>query len=192
MPLNMQAKLLRVLQEREVEALGSNKLEKVDIRVIAATAVNLEEVVRQGKFRADLYYRLNVIELKIPPLRERTEDIPELAEHLLKQVLSESNIPEIRLSESAIFWLCNYAWPGNIRELRNRIERGCIMAEGEYIEDYDLHDASGDTPAPTEATSDIKKPAYGLSWPPSEKRLKNARAIKPRLPKTGNIPVQLI
>ncbi|WP_067866553.1 sigma-54 interaction domain-containing protein [Neptuniibacter marinus] len=138
MPLAMQAKLLRVLQEREVEALGSNRLEKVDVRIIAATAKDLRELVEKGQFREDLYYRLNVLPIKLPPLRERREDIPELSQHMLQQIQHQSQLPELSLSPAAHEWLKSYHWPGNIRELRNRIERGCVMAEGEFIEANDL------------------------------------------------------
>lgn len=138
MPLAMQAKLLRVLQEREVEALGSNSLKKVDVRVIAATAKDLLKQVELGEFREDLYYRLNVLPIRLPPLRQRNEDIGELADHLLKKIQKQLQLPELALSEEAINWLSRYHWPGNVRELRNRLERGCVMAEGDSIEPGDL------------------------------------------------------
>ena len=138
MPLAMQAKLLRVLQEREVEALGSNRLEKVDVRIIAATAKDLRHQVEIGEFREDLYYRLNVLPINLPPLRERIDDIPELSGHMLKQIQRQAQLSELMLSTSALQWLQHYHWPGNIRELRNRLERGCVMAEGEFIEATDL------------------------------------------------------
>ncbi|WP_415890184.1 sigma-54 interaction domain-containing protein [Neptuniibacter sp. SY11_33] len=138
MPLAMQAKLLRVLQEREVEALGSNRLEKVDVRIIAATAKDLRSQVEQGLFREDLYYRLNVLPINLPPLRERIQDIPLLSEHMLSEIQRQSQLPELPLSLSALEWLQSYSWPGNIRELRNRLERGCVMAEGSSIEAPDL------------------------------------------------------
>lgn len=146
MPLTMQAKLLRVLQEREVEALGSNRLEKVDVRVIAATAVDLKERVEQGEFRADLYYRLNVLPIRLPPLRERATDINLIGLHLLRQIQQETQLPELELSEAARLWLERYTWPGNVRELRNRLERACVMAEGACIEPEDLG-AFDDLPA---------------------------------------------
>ncbi|SKA12599.1 Transcriptional regulator containing PAS, AAA-type ATPase, and DNA-binding Fis domains [Oceanospirillum multiglobuliferum] len=138
MPLTMQAKLLRVLQEREVEALGSNQLIKVDVRIIAATAKDLFTQVQQGLFRADLYYRLNVLPIELPPLRQRQGDIPLLAQHLLKQIQKQTSLPALALSDEAIQWLEHYPWPGNIRELRNRLERACVMAEGAKISPQDL------------------------------------------------------
>ena len=156
MPLAMQAKLLRVLQEREVEALGSNRLEKVDVRIIAATAKNLRELVDQGTFREDLYYRLNVLPIKLPPLRDRLDDINELSQHMLQQIQHQSQLPELSLSPEALQWLHTYHWPGNIRELRNRIERGCVMAEGACIEAKDLG-ALDDLPhTPTTQATDLK------------------------------------
>lgn len=138
MPLAMQAKLLRVLQEREVEALGSNRLISVDVRIIAATSKNLAELVEQGQFRADLYYRLHVLPIHLPPLRQRQGDIALLAQHLLQDIQRQTHLPELQLSESALGWLSDYHWPGNVRELRNRLERACVMAEGEQISPQDL------------------------------------------------------
>lgn len=157
MPLPMQAKLLRVLQEREVEALGSNSLKKVDVRIIAATSKDLMKQVETGEFREDLYYRLNVLPIKLPPLRERIDDIHELAAYLLAKIQKQSQLPELQLSKQALDWLCSYSWPGNIRELRNRLERGCVMAEGEMICPEDLG-AFDDLPdkSPTSSTSDLK------------------------------------
>lgn len=138
MPLAMQAKLLRVLQEREVEALGSNRLEKVDVRVIAATAKDLGQLVASGEFRSDLYFRLNVLPIRLPPLRERQTDIPLLAEHFLGQIQRDAGLAPLPLDDSARRWLQHYPWPGNVRELRNRLERACVMAEGNLITPSDL------------------------------------------------------
>lgn len=134
----IQAKLLRVLQEREVEALGSNRLEKVDVRIIAATSKDLKELVEQNLFRADLYYRLNVLPIKLPPLRQRLTDIPALSQHLLNMIQQDANLPALQLSDSAIKWLSHYSWPGNVRELHNRLERACVMAENQQIHPSDL------------------------------------------------------
>ncbi len=150
MPLAMQAKLLRVLQEREVEALGSNRLISVDVRVIAATSKNLAELVQQGEFRADLYYRLNVLPIDLPPLRQRTGDIPVLAQHLLLQIQKQTHLPPLALSQQAINWLESYHWPGNVRELRNRLERACVMAEGDQIYADDFGIQVSDTSLPTD------------------------------------------
>ncbi|MGB0467214.1 MAG: sigma-54 interaction domain-containing protein [Pontibacterium sp.] len=138
MPLPMQAKLLRVLQEREVEALGSNRLEKVDVRIIAATAKDLRILVDQGKFRADLYFRLNVLPVSLPPLRVRNGDILLLSEQFLSQIQQDAHLAALPLSNKAQQWLKSYHWPGNVRELRNRLERACVMAEGHQIEPEDL------------------------------------------------------
>src|SRR5512134_1076831 len=133
MPLPMQAKLLRVLQEREVDRVGGTAPRPVDIRVIAATGRNLEELVGEGKFRADLYYRVNVIPIRIPPLRERLEDVPEVAREILAKLAAEEGEPVRRLSPEALAVLASYAWPGNVRELRNVLERTLAMSRGERI-----------------------------------------------------------
>jgi len=128
---DLQAKLLRVLQEREIERIGSNKPIKVDIRVISATNTNLDQAVSQGKFRQDLYFRLNVVPISIPPLRERKEDIPLLATHFLNKfnIAFHKRIPGF--SEKALNALTRYHWPGNIRELENLIERIVVLSSGE-------------------------------------------------------------
>ncbi|OGP75179.1 MAG: sigma-54-dependent Fis family transcriptional regulator [Deltaproteobacteria bacterium RBG_16_49_23] len=128
---DLQAKLLRVLQEREIERIGSNRPIKVDIRVIAATNTNLENVVTQGKFRQDLYFRLNVVPVSIPPLRERKEDIPLLAKHFLNKFNISFNKKIPGFSEKALDALSRYHWPGNIRELENLIERITVLFPGD-------------------------------------------------------------
>ncbi|MDA8121809.1 MAG: sigma 54-interacting transcriptional regulator [Deltaproteobacteria bacterium] len=134
MPLPMQAKLLRVLQEREVERVGATSPKRVDIRVIAATGKNLEEQVGEGNFRADLYYRINVIPIHIPPLRERPEDVVETAEHILSRISAESGgEPKRRLSPEAAEILRSHGWPGNIRELQNVLERALAMGKGDLL-----------------------------------------------------------
>lgn len=123
MPLHMQVKLLRVLQEKEVERVGGVSSKSIDIRIIAATNQNLEEMVNEGKFRADLYYRLNVVMIKIPPLRERADDIVLLSEYLCKKVAKKFGRDECIISPKAMDYLRNYKWEGNIRQLENVIER---------------------------------------------------------------------
>lgn len=123
-----QAKLLRILQEGEFERVGGTQTIKVNLRIVAATNRNLEQEVEKGKFREDLYYRLNVMTLKIPPLRERVEDVPELSEFLLSKV-AERQGRDLRLTNSAIRLLAGYSWPGNVRELENCLERAAIMSE---------------------------------------------------------------
>ncbi|WP_428036500.1 sigma-54 interaction domain-containing protein [Amphritea sp.] len=144
----IQAKLLRVLQEREVEALGSNRLEKVDVRIIAATSRNLKQLVDEGLFREDLYYRLNVLPLRLPALRDRQSDIPALCTHLLQKISQDSGLPALNLSNEAMDWLQQYQWPGNVRELHNRLERACVMAEQEviYPDDLGADDIAQSTP----------------------------------------------
>jgi transcriptional regulator with PAS, ATPase and Fis domain len=127
MPLALQSKLLRVLQEREVEPLGSNRVEPVDVRVIAATSRDLAAMVAEGRFRADLYYRLNVLPIPLPPLRERRDDIEALAEALLEDIARRSGLPVRSLAPDAVEQLAAAAWPGNIRELRNVLEQAALM-----------------------------------------------------------------
>lgn len=130
-PASIQVKLLRVLQEREFERLGSNKTQHTDVRVIAATNVDLRAALEQGTFREDLYYRLNVVPMNIPPLRERKDDIPYLVEHFAKKYGGE-------MSEGALERLMSYHWPGNVRELENVIERSILLARGPRVEAEDI------------------------------------------------------
>lgn len=125
--LNMQVKLLRVLQERSLMAVGSEKLEKVDVRIIASTNRELEAMVRNGKFRQDLYYRINVVPIHVPPLRERREDIPLLAAHFIRKYSKGQVRPDALLTDDDLHHLMNYDWPGNVRELENIIERGIVL-----------------------------------------------------------------
>lgn len=133
MPLSTQVKLLRVLQEREFERLGGVETIGVDIRLIAATNKNLEQEVKEGKFREDLYYRLNVIPIFIPALRERKEDLPLLVHHFIEKANKENGKSVKRISDEAWEYIMNYSWPGNVRELENAIERACIICQGEEI-----------------------------------------------------------
>ncbi|GAU76997.1 sigma 54-interacting transcriptional regulator [Fusibacter sp. 3D3] len=139
MPLQMQAKILRVLQEGEVERVGSNRPKQIDVRVIAATNRNLKEMVEAKQFREDLYYRLNVINLTIPPLRDRKEDVMLLSKHFIDQLNQQDHGKVRGVSEKAQFLLSNYQWQGNIRELRNIIERAYNIMEGDdFIQPYHL------------------------------------------------------
>ncbi|MEY8303614.1 sigma-54 interaction domain-containing protein [Anaerosalibacter bizertensis] len=133
LPMNMQVKLLRVLQDKEIEKIGSNSSEKVDIRIITATNRDLEEMVSEGKFRLDLYYRLNVLTIKVPPLRERKDDIPILSEHLIQKISRRENIRVDRISDSALEYLKRYNWPGNVRELENILERAINFLDEETV-----------------------------------------------------------
>ena len=140
MPPATQVKLLRVLQEGEFERVGGTQTLKVDVRVIAATNVDLEAAVAAGRFRKDLFYRLNVIHIPLPPLRERREDISLLALHFLDKFCLENNRPAMGFSQEAMAALKNYAWPGNVRELQNVVERAVALCEGNMIRCEDLPD----------------------------------------------------
>jgi two-component system response regulator HydG len=135
---NMQLKLLRVLQEKEFERVGSEETIHVDVRIMAATNKNLSELVQQDKFREDLYYRLHIIPIYLPPLRERKEDIPLLVNHFLKKLTSELNKPAKQITESAMERFISYHWPGNIRELENVLERAVVLCDREFIDIKDL------------------------------------------------------
>jgi len=138
LPLPMQVKLLRAIQEKRVRRVGDTSEQAVDLRLISATHRNLKELVEQGRFRQDLFYRLNVIELRMPALRERREDIPALVETLLARLAGEGGVAP-RLSSSAVKALMAYAFPGNVRELENILERALALHQGESIEPDDLH-----------------------------------------------------
>jgi len=150
-PPSVQVKLLRILQEREFERLGSNKTQQTDVRVIAATNVDLRAALEQGTFREDLYYRLNVVPMNIPPLRERKDDIPYLVEHFAKKFNGE-------ISEGAMERLVSYHWPGNVRELENVIERSVLLAKGPLVEADDIKIESGIGRAKAAFTTDAFLP----------------------------------
>jgi len=153
MSLAMQVKLLRVLQEREITRVGGEEVIKVDVRVIAATNKDLLQEIQSGRFREDLYYRLNVVALTVPPLRERREDIPLLAQHFLK-VFSEKNNKMIRgFTPQVMDGLIKYGWPGNVRELMNAVERGVVLSRSDYLDVEDLSFILGQTSVPGEAFS---------------------------------------
>ncbi|HTM03333.1 MAG TPA: sigma-54 dependent transcriptional regulator [Vicinamibacterales bacterium] len=132
-PPETQAKLLRVMQEREFMRLGGTDTIKVDVRIIAATNCDLRQMVEEGRFREDLYYRLHVINIYLPPLRERKDDIPVLAQHFLEKYREENNKPDIELVPEALDLLTDYDWPGNVRELENVIERAVVLSSGNRI-----------------------------------------------------------
>ncbi len=140
MPITLQAKLLRVLQDGEIRRLGGKESFKVDIRIIAATNRNLEEMIKEGSFREDLYYRLKVVTIKVPPLRERRQDIPLLCDYFIKRFNQEFGKRIKGLSEEAMKALMNYSWPGNIRQLQSVIERAVILTDGETIEYEDIRE----------------------------------------------------
>lgn len=138
MSSQLQAKLLRVLQEREFCRVGGTTSRKVDVRVVAATHRDLARAVVEGHFREDLYYRLNVVSIRVPPLRERTEDVPALLEHFLAKHAREAGRPRLTFHERARELLCRYDWPGNVRELSNAVERCVVLAEQDTIGVEDL------------------------------------------------------
>jgi two-component system response regulator AtoC len=146
---DLQAKLLRVLQEREIERVGGTRSIKIDVRVIAATNTDLKDAVSRGTFREDLYYRLNVVPIVVPPLRERAQDIPLLAEHFLRRDTRDFNKHIEGLSPEAVAALQAYRWPGNVRELENVIERCVVLADGPVIQ---LNDLPLDVLLPQQAT----------------------------------------
>jgi len=164
LPLSMQAKLLRVLQEREVVKVGSRQSVPVDVRIIAATNVNLEEAVAASHFRADLYYRFNVATIHLSPLRERTGDILPLARHFLKIYGQRLGYSEITLSPAAELVLLNYDWPGNIRELENAIHRALLVCPGNCLrpEDFKLSGIRIQENSPSVSITSLENPLQRL------------------------------
>ena len=157
LPLSLQVKLLRFLQEEEVRPVGSERTRRVDVRVVAATARDLGAAVAQGRFREDLYYRLNVVALRLPPLRERPEDVAALAAHFLARFARlRPELGQLALSPETLEALCAHRWPGNVRELEHVVERAVVLAEGSLIREEDLPDAIREAArgAPPAAASD--------------------------------------
>jgi two-component system response regulator AtoC len=138
LPLDLQVKLLRVLQEQEVRPVGGGRAQTIDVRIVSASIQDLEEEVRQGRFRSDLFYRLNVVTLKIPPLRERTEDIPLLIDHFIKKHRERLGLEIEGVTQSALRHLIRHSWPGNVRELENAVERAMVLCERRKINVRDL------------------------------------------------------
>lgn len=154
-PGNIQVKLLRVLQDRQFERLGSNVTRKVDVRVIAATNVDLRAALEEGRFREDLYYRLNVVPINIPPLRERKEDIPFLAMHFVHKLSNELGSMAKEISPGAIDRLLDHSWPGNVRELENTIERSLVLASGEVLQATEIRIEDRHAPAAASAQAPL-------------------------------------
>jgi transcriptional regulator with PAS, ATPase and Fis domain len=178
MPLPLQTKLLRVLQEQEVEPLGSNTVHKVDVRVIAATSRDLPAMVADGSFRADLYYRLNVVPIRLPPLRDRVDDLESLADTLLEDIARRSGLVARSLSPEALATLVQQPWPGNIRELRNVLEQAALMTDDLVL-----------TPAhlPFEAAHPVPVPRMNAGAQPLHDQVADLerRAIRDALTTTG-------
>jgi DNA-binding NtrC family response regulator len=136
--LSLQAKLLRFLETGEIQPVGDTQTINLNVRVIAATNANLQERMNKGEFRRDLFYRLNVVPMEIPPLKERSSDVPLLLNHFMQRFAAEHDLPVATYGKSALNWLTTYAWPGNIRELRNVCERLAILLAGKTIEEGNL------------------------------------------------------
>ena len=154
-PLSLQAKLLRVLQERNFERVGGVKPIGVDVRIITATNRDLKDEVDKGNFREDLYYRFNVLHIHLPPLRERADDIPMLAEHFIKKFAKLLNKPDLRISGDALRYLTGFPWEGNVRELENTIERAGILCSNDVIQTEDVHPGvAGDEEVPNWSPND--------------------------------------
>jgi transcriptional regulator with GAF, ATPase, and Fis domain len=185
MAMSLQAKLLRVLQEREFERVGGNKTHRLDVRLVAATNRDLMTEVRAGKFREDLYHRLNVVALRMPPLRERPEDIPLLAEHFLRKSARRMGRTMAGISPEAERMLIRYSWPGNVRELENAMERGVVLCESEWLMHGDLPEALlGYAPAAPDVQSDFdaavvdaKRDAILKAWQQAQGDYKQAAAL---------------
>jgi transcriptional regulator with PAS, ATPase and Fis domain len=187
MPLQIQVKLLRALQEREIEALGSNVVNRVDVRVIAASSRNLESLVQDGRFRADLFYRLNVVPLVIPPLRERRDDIPLLSEVLIEDICKHQGIPVKEIERDAVRALQRYSWPGNVRELRNVLERACVLSTNHSLKEEDFLDLCMRETAPkpvaggslVEALEELERKMIMEAWEKYRgNKLQVAKALK--------------
>ncbi len=189
LPISMQVKLLRVLQENEIRPVGDSKTRKVDVRIIAATSRNLEKEIKIGAFREDLYYRLNVLSVKLPSLKERTEDIPVLCERFIKMFNQRlgRNIQSISNDAMAAFY--HYGWPGNIRELENVIERAVVLAEGDILMSDDLPasiiDHAGGN-ATTGNSQPIVSPNTGFSLKKAKEELEKRMITKALIETSGN------
>jgi two-component system response regulator HydG len=165
LPLALQAKLLRVLQERTFERLGGSREIRADVRIVAATNRDLAAEVRERRFREDLYYRLNVISLRVPPLRERRDDIPLLAEHFLRLYGERNGRQLIGISRPAMDALTRHEWPGNVRELENTVERAVVLSRGNTI---DLDDLPVEVRSGVGDASDTKSLTFAIGTPLEE------------------------
>ncbi len=187
LPLDLQAKLLRVLQEREFQRLGSSETVKVDVRVLAASNVNLMERIREGRFREDLYYRLNVVPLPVPPLRARRRDIALLAHYFVDKICNQEDLPPRQVPPETIRRLSQYDWPGNVRQLENAIEMA-IALSGDRTTlrpgDFPLPSIAESKPVPADATPVISVPDDGLDFERTVGRIERA-ILEQAMQKTG-------
>lgn len=138
LPLDLQGKLLRVIQEKEIDKLGCNETKKIDVRFICTTNRDLKDMVKRGEFRGDLFYRINVVPLKIPALRERYEDLQNLSDFFIKKICEENGKPLKKLDDSALVKIKKWSWPGNIRELQNVIERSILVSQSDILKDSEI------------------------------------------------------
>jgi len=175
-----QVKLLRFLEARTIERVGGNKPLELDVRLVAATNRNLEQLVKEGKFREDLFFRLNVVRILMPPLRTRTDDIPLLLSHYLNVFSKENGLPPLTLEPGALQTLIHYPWPGNIRELRNFCENAVVLRRGGKLTEFDLEPKYRGTAAPDGSASPVAAVANPLSVEENEKRLLREALIKAR------------
>jgi two-component system response regulator AtoC len=172
-----QVKLLRFLETKSIERVGGSKPIELDVRLVAATNRNLEQLVKEGKFRDDLFFRLNVVRIVMPPLRERPEDIPLLLAHFIKEFSAENKVPPLTLEAGAVSTLQAYAWPGNIRELRNFCENAVVLHRGGTMSEYELEPKYRGLTAPAAGGAPLANP---LSVEENEKRLLRESLIKSR------------
>jgi len=182
LPVALQVKLLRALQEGEVRRVGANTSTKVDVRLITATNRDLAADIASGRFRGDLYYRINVVTIKLPPLRERPQDIPELALHFLRSYNERLGLGVESIAPSAMRLLADYAWPGNVRELENVIERALVLAQGSTIEPEHLAEfvRASDTPGPASDDLSIKRQTDALERALIRRALEETRGNRTR------------
>jgi two-component system NtrC family response regulator len=170
LPLNLQVKLLRVIQEREIDKIGNPRPVPVNVRIIAATNRDLKNLVEDGEFREDLFYRLSVVAIEIAPLRERRDDIPLLIQHFLTKVCTRYNVPQVSLAEAAMERMRQYDWPGNVRELENAVERLIVLAKSNVLHEQDLPPEIRRSESRI-AAIDLKLPDDGISLEEVEREL---------------------
>jgi DNA-binding NtrC family response regulator len=179
--LATQVKLLRFLETRAIERIGSMKLIALDVRLVAATNKNLDQMVKDGTFREDLFFRLNVVRITMPPLRARPEDVPLLLDYYLKILSEENNVPPLTIEPGAMRHLQSYAWPGNVRELRNFVENAVVLRRGGTLTEFDLEPRFRGETAPAGASPAVPAAlANPLSVEENEKRLLREALIKAR------------
>lgn len=187
MPLDLQAKLLRVLQERELQRVGSSETVRLDVRVVAASNADLPQRIKEGRFREDLFYRLNVVPVRMPALRERLEDVPLLVHHFIDKICRQEDIPPKRISQEALDRLCSYGWPGNVRELENAVEMA-IALSGDRRElhpgDFPPPSATLRKPVSLATTPSIRLPEGGLDFERTVSRIERT-ILDQALERTG-------